>query len=93
MAKKQTIKKSEKNNKQLDDLVNLIELESEKLKGKGELDGLHNLVSQNVYLSKIYVELTRSINKLEKSTTFYSKWLVGLTIILTLLTIILLFKK
>lgn len=52
MSEKTTIKKSEKNNKQLDNFVNHIALESEKLKGKGELDGLHNLVSQNAHLSK-----------------------------------------
>jgi len=44
-------------------------------------------------LVEMMSRLKTSIDKLEKSTTLYSKWLVGLTLILTLLTLILLFKK
>ncbi|KKU79795.1 MAG: hypothetical protein UY06_C0013G0009 [Candidatus Amesbacteria bacterium GW2011_GWA2_47_70] len=42
-------------------------------------------------LVEMMSRLKYSIDKLEKSTTFYSRWLVFLTIILTLLTLILLF--
>lgn len=39
-------------------------------------------------LVEMMSRLKTSIDKLEKSTTFYSKWLVGLTLIITLLTLI-----
>lgn len=44
-------------------------------------------------LVEMMSRLKTSIDRLEQSTTFYSKWLVGLTLVLTLLTLILLFKQ
>jgi len=39
------------------------------------------------------LRLKNTIEKLDSTTSFYSKWLVGLTFLIAILTIVLLFKK
>lgn len=51
-------------NKQLDSLIKNINKESNDLKGRGRLDGLHNIARQNVSLAKIYAQLSTDINHL-----------------------------
>ncbi len=81
-------KKIDKNSQNLNDLLVDVETESEKLEGKGGLNGLHNLVKQNVALSKIYAQLIQSINDLDNTTSKYSRILIGLTVVLGFLAAI-----
>ena len=45
-----------------------------------------------IRLNKNITNLKQEIKKLNKTTSFYSKWLVALTIVLAILTLLLLFK-
>ncbi len=47
----------------------------------------------NGALAELMNRLKNSIISLDKTTSFYSKWLVGLTIAIVILTILMLFKK
>ena len=88
-----TTKKLRKDNKESNNLLEHIEDESKKLDGRGQLDGLHNLVKQNVYLSKIYVGLMLSVKDLNKSTTHLTVVVIILMIVGIILTLIQIFCK
>lgn len=86
--KKSTVQEAELNN-----FLKSIETESKHLEGKGQLDGLHNLVRQNVSLSRIYVKLIASITDLNRSTTALTIVVIVLMIVGIVLTIIQIYLK
>jgi hypothetical protein len=69
------------NKKELSSLKKAISKESNSLKNRGQLDGLHEIARQNSFLSQIYIELILSVKALHK-------WTIILTMVLIVLTII-----
>ena len=58
-----------------------IKEQADKLEGKGELDGLHNLVKQNVALAEITEDLIHATDRLSNTTA-------GLNVVLIVLAVI-----
>lgn len=87
------VKTSEESKMQLSNLLETIKSESKNLEGRGQLDGLHNLVRQNVSLSRIYVKLIASINDLNRTTTILTIVVIVLMIVGIILTIIQIYLK